>query len=285
MNKSLQKVIDTIQEHMAKDELIWHKPFIALSQANAKSKKDYRGINHLITSVVAFRKGYSSPFWATFKQIKEMGGTLKDAKGAGVPIIFYKELENDGEMDGSEGKRFVMRHSFVFNMDLVEGVDVKAPHPEAVDLELVRDQKAEEIVSGYLSREEVRVSVGNPAYIPSLDTVRMLPLDQFVSVDEYYSAYFHELAHSTGHNKRLSRFDTETVKYESKEDYSKEELVAEITAAFLCHDCGVDSQASIKNSAAYLKGWSKFITDEPAAFVSAVNQSYKARALVLGAER
>lgn len=60
--------------------------------------------------------------------------------------------------------------------------------------------------------------------------------------------------------------------------------MAEISSAILCHGCGVDSQASIKNSAAYLQGWSRFIKDEAEAFVWAVNQAYKARSFILGGE-
>jgi len=76
----------------------------------------------------------------------------------------------------------------------------------------------------------------------------------------------------------------ESDRFESKEDYSKEELVAEITSAMLCHSCGVDSQASIKNSAAYLQGWSRFIQDKADAFLTAVNQAYKAREFILAEE-
>jgi antirestriction protein ArdC len=82
----------------------------------------------------------------------------------------------------------------------------------------------------------------------------------------------------------LCRFGTDVGRFESKEEYSKEELVAEITAAMLCHGCGVDSQSSIKNSAAYIQGWSRFIKQEAEAFLAAVNQAYKARAFILEGE-
>jgi antirestriction protein ArdC len=82
----------------------------------------------------------------------------------------------------------------------------------------------------------------------------------------------------------LCRFGVDAGRFESKEDYSREELVAEITAAMLCHNSGVDSQASIKNSAAYLQGWSRFITDKGDALLAAVNQAYKAREFILSEE-
>lgn len=279
MSKSIQKVIDLIQSYMAEDGLIWHKPFLTATQSNAASRKEYRGINHFVTALVAFREGYSSPYWATFKQIKEMDGALVDAKGKGVPIIFYKELPSDGRDVDSEKRRFVARHSFVFNLDLVEGIDLKLVPPERIDFD--QHTGAEAIIHGYVTRESIHVSTGSPSYAPATDVVNMPPMGHFISQDEYYSAFFHELAHSTGHNRRLSRFDVDQVRYESKEEYSKEELVAEITAALLCHGCGVDSHASIKNSGAYLQGWSKFIQGSAQAFTSAVSQSYKARDLIL----
>ncbi len=159
---------------------------------------------------------------------------------------------------------------------------------EAVDMdqrgEIETDQSAERVLNDYLTREAIRVTAGKPAYVPAIDTIKMPALNLFVSQDEYYSTAFHEAAHSTGHSSRLARFSDTQTKLESREDYSKEELVAEITAALMCHGCAVDSQASIKNSAAYLQGWSRFIKDEAEAFVWAVNQAYKARSFILGGE-
>ena len=77
MNKSTQKVIDTLQRHMAEDTLLWHNPCVLATQANRVSGKEYQGINHFITTVVSRSEGYSSPYWATFKQIKAAGGALE----------------------------------------------------------------------------------------------------------------------------------------------------------------------------------------------------------------
>jgi antirestriction protein ArdC len=281
MNKSTQKVIDTLQQHMAEDKLIWHNPCVMATQANLVSGKEYRGINHLITTVVSISEGYCSPYWATFKQIKAAGGTLENASGIGVPIIFYKDLPSKEEVGGK--KRFVLRHSFVFNLDLVTGLDLEAVEMDKRG-EIETDQSAERVLNDYLTREAIRVTAGKPAYVPAIDTIKMPAPNLFVSQDEYYSTAFHEAAHSTGHSSRLARFSDTQTKLESREDYSKEEMIAEISSAILCHGCGVDSQASIKNSAAYLQGWSRFIKDEAEAFVWAVYQAYKARSFILGGE-
>lgn len=283
MNKSTQKVIETLQKHMSAEKLIWHNPCVMTAQANLVSKNAYRGINHFVTTVVAMSEGYSSPYWATFKQIADAGGSIANGKGKGVPIMFYKELSDSDSSGDDDTKRFAVRHSFVFNLDLVTGIDLEAAETQRF-AHIEADQHAEQVMNDYLKRECIHVTVGKPAYVPAIDTIRMPQRNQFVSQDELYSTAFHELAHSTGHASRLARFKEDQTTLESREEYSKEELVAEITSALLCHGCGVDSEASIKNSAAYLQGWSRFISDEAEAFVWAVGQAYKAKACILAGE-
>jgi len=282
MNKSMQKVIDTLQAYMEEGSLIWHNPCLIRSQLNIVSGNAYRGVNQFITAMVADEEGYQSPYWATFKQVKELGGKLNDAKGKGVPIIFYKNLPlKEGDEEGQ--KRFVIRNSYVFNLDLVSGIDTDSFSLDQVG-QACLEQDAEAIAAAYLEREDLAVSHGSPAYLPVLDVVRMPRVDEVLSTDEYWSTYFHELSHSSGHPNRLCRFGVDSGRFESKEEYSKEELVAEIASAMLCHECGVDSQSSIKNSAAYIQGWSRFIKEEAEAFLGAVNQAYKARSFILGGE-
>lgn len=283
MNKSTQKVIDTLQQHMSEDKLIWHNPCVMAAQANLVSQKAYQGINHFVTTVVGMSEGYSSRYWATFKQIKAAGGNLENATGKGVPIIFYKDLSNSSEKEKKGKKRFALRHSFVFNFDLVTGLDldvVDSANGEKIE----PDENAQQVMDDYLRRECIPVILGSPAYVPAIDTIRMPQRNRFVSQDEFYSTAFHEAAHSTGHYSRLARFTDAQTALESREEYSKEELVAEITAALMCHGCGVDSEASIQNSAAYLQGWSRFIKGEAEAFIWAVNQAYKARGFLLDGE-
>ncbi len=278
MNKAAQKVIEVIQKYMDEETLIWHKPFLTACQANLKSKNEYQGINRLTTGLASYFEGYQSPYWATFKQIRELGGELKNARGQGVPIIFYKKIESEEDEDDGE-KRFVASHSFVFNLDLVEGID--EPVVENNN-SIEKNLESERVISNYVSRSRVNVSTGSPCYIPAIDTVRIPSLGSFDSVDEYYSTFFHELAHSTGHETRLARFKTDAEKFGGKEDYSKEEVVAEYTSAMLCQECGVDNEALVKNQAAYIQGWNKYISTNGSEFIAAVSQAYKARNFVLG---
>ena len=282
MNKSLHKVIETLRAHMNEGELIWHNPCLIRPQSNLISKKPYQGINQFVTAVVADCRGYRSPYWATFNQVRGLGGELVDAKGQGVPIIFYKHMMPSNDNDDAQ-IRCVLRHSTVFNLDLVRGLDT-AHSPGQPQCPTGPALEAEALAMSYLEREQIAVIHGPPAYIPELDTIRMPRVEEVTSVAEFFSCYFHEMGHSVGHPKRLCRFGIGSGLFASEAAYSQEELVAEITAAMLCHDCGVDSKASLRNSAAYLQGWSRFIRDEENAFLRAINQAYKSRAFILRGE-
>lgn len=105
----------------------------------------------------------------------------------------------------------------------------------------------------------------------------------FESPAEYYSTLFHELAHSTGHASRLNRKGIETAVSFGSQDYGREELVAEMGAAFLCGVCGIET-ATIDNSAAYVAGWLKTIKRDAKLVVLAAAAAQRAADWILGVE-
>jgi antirestriction protein ArdC len=144
-------------------------------------------------------------------------------------------------------------------------------------------EEAQEIIYGYLERENVKLlhQEGDRAfYRPSTDEVVLPIRKQFMSTAEYYSTVFHELTHSTGHASRLNRL-TQAAFFGS-EDYSKEELVAEIGAAALVNHVGLETSNSIRNSAAYIQNWLKVLRDDKRFIVSASGRAEKAVNLILG---
>lgn len=144
-------------------------------------------------------------------------------------------------------------------------------------------EEAQEIIYGYLERENVKLlhQEGDKAfYRPSTDEVVLPIRKQFMSTAEYYSTVFHELTHSTGHASRLNRL-TQAAFFGS-EDYSKEELVAEIGAAALVNHVGLETSNSIRNSAAYIQNWLKVLRDDKRFIVSASGRAEKAVNLILG---
>src|SRR5437660_2559519 len=97
----------------------------------------------------------------------------------------------------------------------------------------------------------------------------------FHSSEEYYATEFHELAHSTGHAKRLHRENFDNLVSFGSESYSKEELIAEMTAAMLCGIAGIE-QKTLENSAAYLNTWIARLRSDSRLLVSAASQAQKA---------
>lgn len=112
----------------------------------------------------------------------------------------------------------------------------------------------------------LRVGPGEPAYYPASDRITVPTPDRFASPEAYYAAFFHELTHWTGHASRLAWAGiTEPIRFGS-ERYSREELTAEMGAAFLCAMTGTDVPVA-ENQVAYIAGWLRHIRDGSAADV------------------
>jgi antirestriction protein ArdC len=116
-------------------------------------------------------------------------------------------------------------------------------------------------------------------YSPREDYIGLPPRERFERTEDYYATVFHELVHSTGHEKRLKRF-TESAEFGSN-PYCKEELIAEMGAAFLCGQAEI-AERTIDNSAAYLKGWLEQLRNDKMLIVKAAAQAQKAADFILG---
>ena len=121
-------------------------------------------------------------------------------------------------------------------------------------------------------------------YTPSKDEVHMVKPEKFISDEEYYSTFFHELVHSTGHKKRLAREGVTGLNFFGSHEYSKEELVAELGSTFLCAIAGIDRSSVIQNSASYISGWKSKLSDNEDWIVWAGSRSAKACDHILGTE-
>jgi antirestriction protein ArdC len=251
----------------------WRKPWRTLPPANLVSKKPYRGINVFL---LAFA-GYGSQYWLTFNQANQLGGNVRKGEH-GTKIVFWKcntrETESaDGEIE--ERKSAFLRYYTVFNLEQTDGLKALLRLPPAFPIE-----SAEEIVKG-MPNPPAFEQDSRPAYIPSRDTVTMPSRTAFETQAEYYSTLFHELTHSTGHAKRLGREGIEKIQPFGSEDYSKEELVAEMGSAMLCGVAGIE-QATISNSAAYLRSWINRLKADSRLVVSAARAAQEAADYIRG---
>ncbi len=270
-----EKIISLLEQ----GEIPWKKPWKSASgwPMNLVSKKPYRGVNVFLLHSA----GFSSRWWVTFDQAKELGGHVKKGEKASL-VVFWKMLEKKVEdKEGNEKieKIPMLRYYNVFNTDQCEGL--KVPDNDSVVIEFNPIEEAESIVTGMPNRPDIRHGGNKAFYSPGLDYIGMPKAIDFDSEEEYYSTLFHEMVHSTGHTSRVDRKLNQKRAAFGSEDYSKEELVAEMGAAFLCGSCGIEPK-TIKNSAAYIKSWLKSLRDDKTMVVLAAAAAQRATEWILG---
>ena len=273
------KVYDVINsriiEMLEQGTVPWKKPWNALSNMpkNLCSKKEYRGINLFLLAC----QSYGSPYWLTFKQVQEKGGYIRRGEKSS-PVIFWKWLDRQNSImedneASSTGKIPLIRYYSVFNLEQTEGV--AAPDQQQTMSDFNPIERAECIISAMPGMPEIKHAGNRAYYSPSLDYIQLPNKSAFSSPAEYYGTAFHELSHSTGHAKRLGRKSILEPSYFGSHEYSKEELVAEMGAAFLCGHAGIE-QTTIENSAAYIAGWLKALKNDKTLLIHAAAQAQKA---------
>jgi antirestriction protein ArdC len=261
----------------------WRRPWTSTGlPRNLVSKKPYRGINHFLLSA----SKYVSPFWLTFRQANELGGSVRRGEQSTI-IVFWKVDERpdqeatDAANEEGTRRRFLLRYYRVFNVeqcDLPQTVLDKLPKIETHEHDPI--DEAERIVAEMPQRPELQTG-GSKAFYSSLsDRVTMPPRELFTTAEEYYATLLHEMTHSTGHPKRLARETiTEAAPFGSA-TYSKEELCAEMGSAFLCAEAGI-SPVVIENQAAYLAGWLGKLRDDRKLLIHAAAQAQPAADYIL----
>lgn len=260
-------------------KLIWEMPWNIYGQKNLNSKRAYEGIlNRMLLESYQILGGYSSNYWLTYKGAKKLGGSVRKGEKSHI-VTFYKQLEVDDKESDEKKTIPLLRFYKVFNVDQCEGIEA----PEEETLEFEPNEKAQEIIDNMFNPPIIKHG-GNAAYYqPQLDRVGVPESNHFHSSEAYYCTLFHELTHSTGHENRLNREEVmNTIKF-GTEDYSKEELVAEIGAAILGSHCSFDP-GNIKRSAAYTKSWLRKLEDEPKMIFQAARVSGKATDYILNEE-
>lgn len=284
MSKAIhEKITDAILAKMKEGIVPWERPWNAGVGApfNLKSKKFYRGMNIWILSLA----GYSSPAWLSFKQVSELKGKVKKGE-KGTPVVFWKilkkkEVNDAGEME--EKKIFLLRYYNVFNVEQCEGLEKYLPKSEEKGLDFSPIKECEKIVKGYKCAPKIKHEGNSACYIPALDTVKMPAKKSFKSEELYYNVLFHELAHSTGSEKRLKREGIVKFDRFGSERYSKEELIAEFGASFLCGTAGIENK-TIDNSVAYLQNWMQKFKEDSTLLITAAGAAQKAADHILGTE-
>ncbi|QDS99308.1 ArdC family protein [Adhaeretor mobilis] len=283
-----QEVTSRILELLDAGVAPWRRPIKRSAHGDGMPKsfstgKNYRGINVFLLAMTSWAHGYESDYWATFNQVKKNQGAVKKGEKSTL-VVFWKQATTKDKESGEEITIPVLRHYNVFNAEQCEGVNAPDQVDEEVQAEpFIPIEEADSIVTNYANGPLV-VHIGSAAmYLPSTDTVRIASPDRFEARESYYATLFHELVHSTGHKSRLNRGLNEAPAPFGSLDYSKEELVAEMGAAFLCATAGI-SPPTIEQSAAYIDGWRKKLKDDKKLVVQAAGQGQRAADHIQGHE-
>lgn len=279
--KSIYQIItDKFVAQLEQGIVPWQKPWsmqgdnandIAISYT---TRKPYSLLNQMLL-------GWRGGEYLTFKQIQDLKGQVKKGAKASM-VVFYspiKVTEKD-EVTGEEVEKTIrcLKYYNVFHIDDTTGIPTKANAIEETDTEVNPIEEAENLIQGYLEREKtltfINDKVSDSAYFsPSQDIVNVPCIKQYKVIEEYYSTAFHEFTHSTLVEKRCNR---KGGKKFGDEEYSKEELVAEIGSAMLCSLCGIDNAKVFKNSVAYVQSWLRKLRNDSKLIVIASAQAEKA---------
>lgn len=271
-----------ILERLAAGTVPWRKPWDAHIGAprNLVSERPYHGVNVFMLHA----GGYPSPWWLTYRQAQRRGGSVRKGE-RGMPVVYWQPISRDGEEDdqkaaASRGRGVMLRYYTVFNVEQCEGVEAPAVAPTVACSPI---GEPERILAAMPNRPEMRHGGTASYYRPRADIVQLPAREAFASPEGYYSVAFHELMHATGHASRLDRptVSGEVLPAFGSPDYSKEELIAEMGAAFLCGFAGIETH-TLDNAAAYIAGWLYALRDDQRLVVRAAAHAQRAADYILG---
>jgi antirestriction protein ArdC len=241
MQNVYEQVTDRIIAQLELGNIPWRKEWKVSGHSsipsNYTTQKPYRGINILLLLSCAFD---GDARFLTYKQAQGIGAQVRKGE-KGIPIVFWS----------------------TFPVELPFDAPIFEPIPAA-----------QAIADGYLTRENLSLRHGgDQAFYSHFDFIQMPPRESFSVPDAYYSTLFHEMAHSTGAPHRLAR---EKGKAFGDDAYSKEELCAEFTAAYLCAETGISNALVETNHAAYIQSWLKALKNDKKMLIGAAQRAQRA---------
>jgi len=266
-----QQIAAAIAAGAPRFEMPWHTSVNGFGlPINVVSGKAYRGINILSLWVAAQLRGYTAGNWATYRQWSTVQAQVRKGE-RGTMIVFYKEVEravpNPEEGEETTEKSLVARASWVFNSDQVENW---LPEEERESEPVNPIEKADDFVRA--TRAEIHEGGDVACYQRHADYIMMPLRSAFVGTssssptEAYYATLLHELTHWSGHESRLNRDFSGRF---GDDAYAMEELVAELSAAFLCAQLSITNDPRLDH-AAYVQSWLRALgNDSRAIFIAA----------------
>jgi antirestriction protein ArdC len=259
----------------------WMKPWSADHLAGRVTRplrhngQPYQGVNILMLWVSACAQGFTRPHWMTYNQAQELGGQVRKGEKGSLVVYANRITKTEKDDKGDEVEREIpfLKGYTVFNLDQIEGLApdlYPAPEPlPAPAFDRIAQAEAFFAATGATIREG-----GNRAfYSPATDHIQMPPFASFQDAESHAATLAHELTHWTKAPSRLDR-DFGRKRF-GDEGYAREELVAELGAAFLCADLGITPEIRADH-AAYIDNWLKVLKEDKRAIFSAASHATRA---------
>lgn len=295
-NKVARIVTDEIIKLMEQGVCPWNRPWFANDiPKNLKTKTEYKGFNKLMLLSMKMANQYESNYWLTFKQSKTLGGTIKKGSKA-TPIIYFnktyliqfsdeskswksekekKQILKKDPYATIEKESLLLRYYNVFNLDQIENIESPKENKQTIE----NIEKLDNIEKNWTDKPKINFGGNKACYIPSKDEICLPPKENFKGTAEFYTTKWHELGHSTGARKRLARKEVLNANIFGNEDYSKEELTAEIFASSMLALAGINK--TINNNAAYIQNWLEQLRNDENMLIHAAARAQKAVDYVL----
>lgn len=261
----------------------WNNRHLAgrVSRPLRHNGEPYSGINVLLLWSEAMARGYASSIWMTFRQAQELGACVR--KGETGSMVVYANRVSKTETDGAgnEIERDVafLKAYTVFNVEQIDGLgDRYADFPDG---EAVRpiDRNAHADAFFAATGAVIRHGGDKAFYAPGPDLIQMPPIESFRDVESYYATLAHESVHWAGAAHRLNRDLSKYAK--DRTERAREELVAELGAAFLAADLGIVPELEPRpDHASYLSSWLAVLKNDKRFIVQAAAQAQRSAAFL-----
>lgn len=269
-----------ITDQLEKGIIPWSKPWTTTTPKNFITKKPYRGFNQVLLHM----QEYTSPYYLTYNQCNSIQQHIKKGEH-GLPIIYWKpteypELDKNNKQILDNNNKPQMKKTLILKYYTVFNTEQTTLKIDTEKLDFNPIDKAEEIINNYQDKPHIEHTRERACYSPNLDTIYMPKKEKFHTTEAYYSTIYHEMIHSTGHQTRLNRTGFNTPEQFGSESYSKEELIAELGACFLCGISQIENK-TINNSTAYIQNWLKNLKNDKTLILKSANSAQKATDYIL----
>ena len=275
-NSIYDNITNSIIEQLEKGTVPWVKPWNGTGSGmptNALTMNPYSGVNILLCWIAEQQRGFTSDYWLTLNQARKLDIRVKrEEMKKGTWLTMYKQIilkqeRITAKTENRDPKSVPMIKGFmVYNVDQCETVPEHLKQAPEGLTEALKHANSEALIAK--QKADIQHGGNRAYYSPSQDYIKLPVIESFPDTMDYYRTAFHELGHWTGHKTRLDRFNKSTDN--GKTTYAREELVAELTAAYVATTQGIKPTL---NHASYIDSWLAVLKEDNKAIVQAASKA------------